>query len=109
MSGQPNIPIDVATILIIPNKVTAELVDKANLCIGSTISDAKLAGEQAVIINIGIGTLSVDLIDMNCKFVPSKDLKAAIKAGLSGDGDPLELALEATLAEKLAAVVDEVI
>ena len=109
MSGQPNTPSDVSTLLKIPNKVMAELVDKANLCIGSAISDAKLAGEQAVIINIGIGTLSVDLIDMNCKFVPSKDLKAAIKAGLSGDGDPLELALEATLAEKLAAVVDEVI
>ena len=109
MSGQPNIPLDVGTILKIPNKVTAELVDKATLAIGSAISDAKLAGEQAVIINIGIGTLSVDLIDMNCKFVPSKDLKAVIKAGLSGEGDPLETALEATLAEKLAAVCDEVI
>ena len=108
MSGQPNIINDVGTLLKIPSKVTTELVQKANLCIGSIISDAKLAGEQAVIINIGIGTLSIDLIDMQCKFVPSKDLKAAIKNSLENEKDPLEVALEEALAEKLLSVVEEV-
>ena len=79
MSGQPNLVTDVGTLLKLPNKVTTELVHKANLCIGSIINDAKLAGEQTVIINIGIGTLSIDLVDMQCKFVPGKDLKMAIK------------------------------
>ena len=109
MSGQPNLVNDVGTLLKLPNKVTAEVVQKANLCIGSIISDAKLAGEQAVIINIGIGTLSVDLIDMNCKFVPSKDLKQAIKDSLNGDADPLEVALEQSLADKLLAACEEAI
>ena len=109
MNGQPNIINDVGTLLKLPSKVTTEVVQKANLCIGSIISDAKLAGEQTVIINIGIGTLSVDLVDMQCKFVPSKDLKTAIKNSLAEDKDPLELALEEALAEKLLSVVEEAI
>ena len=109
MSAQPNLINDLGTLLKLPGKATAELTQKATLCVGSIISDAKLAGEQTVIINIGIGTLSVDLIDMNCKFVPSKDLKTAIKDGLAGEIDPLELALEQSLADKLLSVVEEAI
>ena len=107
--AQPNLVNDVGALLRLPTKVTTEIIDKANLCIGSIISDAKLAGEQAIIINIGIGTLSIDLIDMQCKFVPSKDFKAAIKAGLNSEIDPLELALEQSLADKLIATCEEVI
>ena len=109
MSGQPNVVNDVGTLLKIPSKVTTELISKTNLCIGSIISDAKLAGDQTVIINIGIGTLSVDLIDMQCKFVPSKDLKTAIKSSLTEAPDPLEVALEQALADKLLSVIEEAI
>ncbi|MBP5468567.1 MAG: hypothetical protein J6Z11_04910 [Candidatus Riflebacteria bacterium] len=52
--SQPNLVNDVGTLLKLPNKVTTEVISKANLCIGSIISDAKLAGEQTVIINVGI-------------------------------------------------------
>ena len=109
MSGQPNLVTDVGTLLKLPNKVTTELVHKANLCIGSIINDAKLAGEQTIIINIGIGTLSIDLVDMQCKFVPSKELKTIIKAGLQSKQDSLELELEQTLIEKLLTICDEVV
>lgn len=109
MGGQPNLVTDVGTLLKLPNKVTTELVHKANLCIGSIINDAKLAGEQTIIINIGIGTLSIDLVDMQCKFVPSKDLKTAIKNSLNSNIDPLELALEQTLTDRLLAVFEEAI
>ncbi len=109
MSGQPNLVNDVGTLLKLPNKVTTEIIHKANLCIGSIINDAKLAGEQAVIINIGIGTLSIDLVDMQCKFVPSKDLKTAIKNSLNSNVDPLELALEQAFTDKLLAVCEEAI
>lgn len=107
MNGQPNLANDIGTLLKIPNKAAAEIISKANLCIGSIINDAKIAGEQAVIINIGIGTLSIDLIDMQCKFVPSKDLKNAIKASVAGNVDPLEKELEKTLIDKLVATIDE--
>jgi hypothetical protein len=109
MSGQPNLVSDVGTLLKLPSKATTEIISKANLCIGSIINDAKLAGDQTVIINIGIGTLSIDLVDMQCKFVPSKDLKAAIKNSLNENSDPLELALEQSLVDKLLSVVEEAI
>ena len=109
MATQPNIISDISTLTRVPNKVLIELSHKANLCIGNIISDARDAGEQAVIINIGIGTLSIDLIDMQCKFIPSKELKTTIKASLQVKQDPLELELEQTLIEKLLAICDEVV
>ena len=107
MAAQPNVISDISTLTRVPNKVLTELVTKTNLCIGNIISEAKELGEQTVIINIGIGTLSIDLIDMQCKFVPSKDLRATIKNSLVSRKDPLELVLEQALAEKLISICEE--
>ncbi len=109
MTSQPNVINDLGTYSKIPNKILAELVHKLNLCIGSAIHDAMLNHEQVTVINIGIGSLSVNLADMQCKFMPSKDLKAAIKSSLDEKVDPLELVLEKALADKLIAVSEEVI
>lgn len=109
MATQVSIPNDVGTLLKIPTKVTTELTDKACLCIGSAISEAKRRGDKQVIVNIGIGALSVNLLDMECKFVPGKNLKAAIKNALNETTDPLELMLEQAFADKLLAICDEVI
>lgn len=111
MTGQPNLINDLSTLTRVPNKTLTELAHKANLCIGSIIADTKAAGEQAVVINIGIGTLSVDLIDMQCKFVPSKELKNTIKSCVTTTGplDPLELALEQSIIDKLVNFCNEVI
>lgn len=109
MVTQTNIVSDVGTLLKIPTKVTTELTDKACLCIGSAISEAKRRGDDHMTVNIGIGTLSVNLVDMQCKFVPGKNLKAAIKSALTNQSDPLELALEQAFADKLLAICEEVI
>ena len=109
MAAQTNITTDVNNLLRIPTKVSNELVSKACLCIGSAISEAKAKGEQQVSVGIGIGYLSVNLLDMQCKFVPGKDLKAAIKKALDSDVDPLELMLEQTFADKLIAMCEEVL
>jgi hypothetical protein len=109
MAAQTNITTDVNNLLRIPTKVSNELVSKACLCIGSAISEAKAKGEQQVSVGIGIGYLSVNLLDMQCKFVPGKDLKAAIKRALDSDVDPLELMLEQTFADKLIAMCEEVL
>lgn len=109
MATQINIVNDVGTLLRIPTKVTTELTDKACLCIGSAISEAKNRGETQTTVNIGIGTLSVNLVDMQCKFVPGKNLKTAIKQSLSTSRDPLELMLEQAFADKLSAICEEVI
>ena len=109
MSTQINIVSDVGTLLKIPTKVTTELTDKACLCIGSAISEAKRNGESVMTINIGIGTLSINLVDMQCKFVPGKNLKTAIKSALTAQVDPLEMILEQAFADKLLAICEEVI
>ena len=109
MSTQVSIPTDVGALLKIPTKVTTELTDKACLCISSAISAAKHRGENQVVVNIGIGSLSVNLIDIQCKFIPRKNLKTAIKNALNEPVNPLECELEHMLAEKLLAICEEVI
>jgi hypothetical protein len=44
---------------------------------------------------------------MQCKFVPSKELKSAIKYSLQDKKDLLELELEQALIEKLLTICDE--
>jgi hypothetical protein len=107
MATQLNAINDLGTLLRIPNKVMTELNSKECLCIGNIIHEANKQGEQAVVINIGIGTLSVNLIDMQCKFVPSKELRATIKNSLVSRKDPLELVLEQALADKLISICEE--
>lgn len=109
MATPTNIVNDVGTLLRIPSKITTELTDKACLCIGSAINEAKSKGETQITLAIGIGTLSIDLIDMQCKFVPGKNLKAAIKSATSTTRDPLEHALEQAFVDKLLTICEEVI
>ena len=109
MSTQINIVNDVGTLLKLPAKVSKELIDKACLCIGSAICEAKRNNETQTTVGIGIGTLSVDLVDMQCKFVPGKNLKTAIKNAMNSQVDPLEITLEKTLADKLLAICEEVV
>ncbi len=109
MANQINIVNDVGTLLKIPTKVATELTDKACLCIGSAISEAKRNGDDIITVSIGIGALSINLVDMQCKFVPGKNLKTAIKTALTSQIDPLELLLEQAFADKLLAICEEVI
>ena len=109
MATQTNITNDVDTLLRLPTKVAKELTDKACLCIGSAISEAKRSGQSQISVGIGIGTLSVNLLDMQCKFIPSKNLKAAIKNALTSATNPLELELEKVFAEKLLTICEEVL
>lgn len=109
MAAQVNIVNDIGTLLRIPTKITTELTDKACLCIGSAITEAKNRGESQTTVNIGIGTLSVNLVDMQCKFVPGKSLKTAIKQALSSQCNQVELMLEQAFTDKLLAICEEVI
>jgi len=108
MVQQVNVINDLGALLKVPNKVLNYIIDKENLCIGSAVHDAMLAKEEAVILNIGIGTLSVELTTMQCKFVPSKDLKENIKTCITEGVDPLEKQIEKALVDKLLKVCDEV-
>lgn len=107
MATTPNVIKDLGTATKVPAKILDSLVDKLNLCIGSSIHDAVLTGETATVLDIGIGTLSVDLTSMQCKFMPSKGLKTAIKQALDAKIDPFELELEQEFINKLLAVCSE--
>lgn len=109
MATQTNIITDVNNLLRLPTKVSNELVAKMCLCIGSAISEAKVKGETQTTVGIGIGYLSINLVDMQCKFIPGKELKASIKKALDSKIDPLELVLEQTFIDKLLAMCEEVL
>lgn len=104
---QVNIMSDVATATKVPNKALSELTAKETLCIGSAIKDALDAGEEVLVCNIGIGTLSISLTDMQCKFVPSNELRTVIKKSISSKVDPMEMALEQALVDKLIKLANE--
>lgn len=107
MTVQQNVINDLGTVTKVPNKIINALIEKLNLCIGSAIHDAILTKEDMVQINVGIGILSVNIADMQCKFIPSKSLKAAIKRGVTEKIDPLEFELEQALIAKLCNICDE--
>ena len=109
MATPTNIVTDINNLLRLPKKVTNELVAKTCLCIGSAISEARAKGETQLTINIGIGSLSINLLDMQCKFIPGKELKATIKQSLDSRIDPLELVLEQAFTDRLLAMCDEVL
>jgi len=101
---QHNLIENLSTYTKVPNKILNELIRKAELCIGSAVNDALLTGETDLIINLGIGTLGINLESMQCKFVPSKELKQIIKVSTTSKVDPLELELDKALADKLIAI-----
>jgi hypothetical protein len=109
MASQSNIVSDLGVLTKIPNKILNELVHKENLCIGSAIHDAILADEDIAVLNIGIGTLSIELNSHECKFIPSKDLKSVIKNTIENKIDPVEYSLQQEIIDKLLLICDEVL
>jgi len=107
MVTQSNIIADLSSATKVPNKALTELISKEILCIGSAVHDALINKDEAIVLNIGLGTLSISLTDMQCKFIPGKELKAIIKRSITDKIDPLELVLEQTLIEKLMKICDE--
>ena len=103
---QQNIINDLSSYTKVPVKVFKELIVDMDLCIGSAIHDAILQKEEAAVLDIGIGTLSVDLIGMQCKFIPSKNLKSIIKKSISEKIDPIEKTVEQELINKLLAICE---
>jgi len=106
---QSNIISDMSTVTRIPNKILSEIIAKENLCIGSAIHDALLENEDVVVLNIGIGTLSVELSTKQCKFIPSRELKNIIKKSIDEKVDPVEMTLSQSIIEKLMTICNEVL
>lgn len=99
----------ISTLTGINQRILNKLISKVNLCIGSMIYDTKNSGEKILEIDIGIGKLCIETVTLQCKFIPSKDLKEVIKDSLNSPVDKLELKLEDELVQRLAALCDEAI
>ena len=108
MALQSNIITDISSATKIPIKVLNAVTTKEILCIGSSIHDALEAKEDIAVLNIGLGTLSVNLADGQCKFIPSQELKTTIKKCINNKIDPLEDTLEQAIIDKLIKVYNEV-
>ena len=107
---KPNIVKDINSILVVYKAIIESYECTDVVCLATNaINEAKNNGDTQTTVNIGIGTLSVNLIDMQCKFVPGKNLKAAIKQALASQLDPVELMLEQAFTDKLLAICEEVI
>lgn len=104
-----NILSDLSTLTKVSLKTLTALADLENLCISSAIADAKLQEADTIQLNIGLGTLSVALDTMTCKFMPSAQLKHNIKRAVEGKADPLENTLEQAMIEKLTAACEDFI
>lgn len=100
---------DLNTAFKLPMSVCNTLVEKINLCIGSALHDAVLEKSDVAVINLGIGTLNIEIASFQCKFIPSKELKAIIKSAISGGVDPLLLELEQELTDQLIEICEGLI
>ena len=107
MTNNINIINNLSTITTIPTKLLTKLTEKEILCIGSAISDAIKNEEEVVVLNIGFGTLSIELQTGLCKFLPSNELKTTIKKCINNKIDPLEQNLEQAIIDKLLRIYDE--
>ena len=107
MTTDINILEDLSKLTKIPLRTLNSLADKEMLCIGSAIHEAQLKGEKATILDIGIGTLSVNLTSGDCKFIPSKDLSASIKKVTEKGLNPLEFELSQSVITKLVELCED--
>lgn len=94
---------DVATLTTIPEKALSKLVSKSIICINDSVEEALLTNESIVEINIGIGTLYIQLLDnaINYKFIPSSNLESSVRKTVINKQNILERMIEKTLADRI--------
>ena len=109
MTADINIINDLSTLTTVPAKALNELIKYENLCIGNAIKEAALEQKQKLLLNIGLGTLCVELASMQCKFIPSSDLKNTLKLCLNGKNDLLLDKLQLNIAQKLVKIYQGVL
>jgi hypothetical protein len=107
MNTDINILEDLSRLTKIPHRTLISLTNKEMLCIGSAIHEAQLSEEKTTILDIGLGTLSVNLASGECKFIPSKDLTMTIKKVTEKGLNPLEFELSQSVITKLVELCED--
>lgn len=94
---------DISKLTTISDTVLNKLISKAFYCISDIIEDAVLENKKVVDIEIGIGTLYLELNSDNVryKFIPNKDLESAVKNTIINKRNLLQDTLEMTLVSRI--------
>jgi hypothetical protein len=102
---------DISKLTTIPDNVLYKLVEKSLYCISDAVEDTVLEQKKIVEIDIGIGTLYLELNAENVryKFVPNKELESAIKDTIINKRNLLKDALETTLITKITNTYKELL
>lgn len=102
---------DVSTLTTIPEKYLEKLLDKFHYAICDNIVEGVLEGKSLIELNIGIGTLYINILEnsVKYKFVPSPKLESNIRDIIIKETNPLELKLESNLVDKITNIYKEYI
>lgn len=98
-----NLIADISKLTTIPDNVLNKLVNKAFYCISDIIEDALLEQKKVVDIEIGIGTLYIELNSdtVRYKFIPNKELESVVKNTVVNKRNLLQDTLEMTLVNRV--------
>ncbi len=91
------------------NKTVSDFIDVIGDCICSAILDSKIKGEQFAVLDLGISTISLDLVNGQWKSIPNKNFKQKCSDILKdGSVDPISSRLLEDIQKKFAKVLEEV-
>lgn len=102
---------DVAKLTTIPEDTLRRLMDKFVYCITDAVAEARESGEDAADMDMGIGTLSISLDDdeVRYKFIPSENLKSAVRSAIIDEQNLLERKLEQALVAKITGTYKDLL
>lgn len=94
---------DVSILTTIPENTLRRLARKEMYCICNDLSEALLKGEKEVVLDLGFGTLTinVDNEDIKYRFQPNMVLDRSIKKVCTDKTNPLVELVEETLASRI--------
>lgn len=102
---------DLSCLTTIPKDSLSKLSEKLVYCIADAVAEAQKTGQPAVDIDIGIGTLSIGLVDDVAKYklVPSDSLQSAVRYAIVDEQNLLERKLEQALVTKITSTYKDLL
>jgi hypothetical protein len=104
-----NIIKDTAVLTTVPEKAIKKIIEKMIYSINEAVVEARLTGEKIVELDIGLGTLLINLEDdtIRYKFIPGEKLEESVKNSFINQQNLLEDALDASIVDKLTNIYKE--
>lgn len=108
---QQNLIRDISALTAVSNKTLTKMVGIAELCVCDYLNELDIAGDEIVNINIGIGTLSLLIVEdsIQYQFTPSYQLEQQIITTIEDKNSPLVDGIETNLENKLRATYKELL